>query len=269
MIEIRDVVAGLSCSALCVGVAVGQVSEEPQESFASSLDEVFDSTDLEVDFDTVHNPPLASDKVSGKARIETFGIQNGVYVVGYGLWVDIGDGEFDGDVAMTAPGNPDMLFVPDIDSDIGFGIGFGYRYQAFAVEFTYQRSEHDTDFLGSSLSDAIYHTFNIDTKWYFNTESPLQPHIFMGLVIPWLDANSSSVNMTTGAIGDTDYVGVGVNVGGGLTFYLTPQIAVIGQAGYRFAWMTSARGTTGPRASIDDNLEAFGFFAMAGVSVGF
>ena len=260
MTQIGLVVAGLVCSLVGFSSALGEVPDETKWEI--------DATDLTTDFSTVHAEPLAFDGVKAGSNAVGFQAQNGVYIVGYGLFAQL-DGEFDGNIELVNPTLPDRIFVPGMDEGYGVGGGFGFRHNEMAVEFTYQWTNHDTDLLGVPLSDAQYHTFNIDLKWYPWDETPIQPHFLVGLVIPWLAANSASLNTTTGAIGDANFVGAGVNVGGGLTIYLDTKVALIVQGGYRFAWMTSAKGVTGPRASIDGNLEAFGFFAMAGMSFTF
>ncbi len=278
MIGIRVFVAGLVCSVIPLSSASGQEPEAPESAPAlltvpDAEEGIPASVDLSVDLTSAYvTEPLAFDGgMHSLQGVPDIVFKEGPYIVGYVGYQNFG-GDFNGDVILTGvdPSYPDLILVPEVDDGIGFGAGLGYRFGEFALEFNYMRTTHDADFPGSTIGDATLNLVNIDVKYFFMTDSPLQPMILVGLAIPWLDVGDGSIVIATGESGDSNFTGVGLNLGGGVNYFLTPQVALTAQAGYRFLWFMDVKGASNDRANIrGDYLEGFGFFLMAGVSYTF
>ncbi|MHC4415278.1 MAG: outer membrane beta-barrel protein, partial [Planctomycetota bacterium] len=196
-------------------------------------------------------------------------ILTGAYVIGYFSWAIIDDGnDFEGDMVLVGEGFPDFIVIPEFDDGVGFGVGLGYRMGDFALELNYQRTTHDADSVGPPLGDGVLNLLNIDLKYFFNPEERLQPNLLVGLAIPWLDVEDASI-IPFGEVDDATYTGIGVSLGGGLSYYIDPKIALTVQGGYRFLFFTDVEGNSGQHADIEDELEAGGLFVSAGVSITF
>lgn len=272
MTRTRALATAIVCFAAGLETSFGQAPEEPAPATAdASLDELF-NTGLEANFEqAIVAEPLARDDgfYEPLERPAAFYVHEGVYMASYVGYSTI-DGDFDGTMGLTNPALPDIIWVPDLDAGYSLGVGLGFRFDDFAFEFHYERAAHDDATLaGLPLGDAVLNTFNFDFKYFFNHGEQLQPHILAGCVIPWLVVDNGSTAIATGQIGDGDFVGVGLNIGGGVTYYLMPKVALTATAGYRFMWFLTAQGVTGGRSPISGNLDGSGFFGYAGVSVAF
>lgn len=266
MIQGRFVATALLCAAAPLSAALGQDA-------AGDTDQAAESVNLETDLSgAIVAEPLASPGyVEDPGLVGNFDlvVQNGPYLVAYLGATTIEAGDFDGSTILSAPNLNDLLFVPELDYGIGFGGGIGYRIDQFAFEFTYMRIEHDADFGGSPLGNAVANTFSVDFKYFLMTDQPLQPFVLVGLTVPWLKVENGSFDPTIPRTGDASYLGVGANLGGGVAFYFTPTIALTGHAGYRVMFFTEAKGVSDDRRSIQGNLDGSGFFAAAGITITF
>ncbi len=280
MIQVRLVAVGLLCSLAPFAAAFGQapagkdaanvqppatVEPDPAPLMAPGV-----ANDLTTDFSRAFtSAPLASDGPAAALQAtDAYVFDNGPYVIGY-IGTSTIDGDLDGTTILSAPDLPDLLFVPELDTGVGFGIGLGYRIDEFAFEFNFMRTMYDTDFGGVPFDEAALNAFNFDVKYFFSLNDPLQPFILAGLVLPWLDVENGSVDPGPPRTSDASYTGVGANLGGGFNFYLTPQIALVVQGGYRIMYFTSVKGASDDRRSVNDNLDASGFFASGGISFSF
>ena len=197
--------------------------------------------------------------------------ENGVYIVGYVVGASV-EGDFNGDSVLLddPPTLLDDVFIDNIDTGVGFGFGLGYRLGDFAFELSYQRTYHDHSFLGvDQAGDAVLNVMAFDFKWYFLTDTPLQPFAMVGALYPWLEVDGASVNATDATVGDATFRGLGLSVGGGVNFYITPRIALVGAAGYRYMFFNDVKSHTDGTVGVTDNLLASGFFAYGGVSYTF
>ena len=118
-------------------------------------------------------------------------------------------------------------------------------------------------------SGVELNTVNFDGRLYFMTDTPLQPFALIGVAVPWLDIDNGSVDSVTLAVGNANFTGVGFNFGGGVNFYVTPQIAITGTAGWRYLFYNEAKGVNDPRGKLTPDADGSGFFLYAGASFAF
>jgi hypothetical protein len=182
-----------------------------------------------------------------------FYAKQGFYLGVTGNYNTIG-GDFDG---KTVEGSfNEVVAVPKVDDALGVGIVLGYRAQKGAIELSYVRSQHDTTFLGYPLGDATYNTINVDGKYFFNSDQPLQPFLLLGMCFPWLKVKNSSVSsedFETLQSGDATFYGIGLNLGTGIAYYLNPRVAITGGITYRLNAYTGISGEV-TSGKLDENL---------------
>ncbi len=139
--------------------------------------------------------------------------------------------------------------IPRLDSSLGFGLMIGHREDAYAMEISYCQSSPAAFFGPASLSSstattpvqvplvqgsALYQSINLDFKRYFLTESQTQPFVNLGVSFPWIVVPDAVVD-ADGNYADLTLAGLGLNLGVGLEYYLTPNFSLTGGATQRWA----------------------------------
>jgi hypothetical protein len=82
---------------------------------------------------------------------------------------------------------------------------------------------------------------NVDFKRYFLTELPLQPFISLGVSFPWIVVSNASSD-GSGNIGAATFAGLGLNLGIGTEYYLTPNVSFVGGVCQRWASFDQFKG---------------------------
>jgi hypothetical protein len=139
--------------------------------------------------------------------------------------------------------------VPDVQGGTGFGIVAGWRESRGALEFGYQRSNHNTfsSFGDIGESEASYNVIDMNFKMdVFQkidvlAQNRLKPYILLGLGLPWLTIKDSMTE--GGSLEDETFWGFALNMGAGMAYYFHPQWAVTGGVIYRWNWFGSVEGT--------------------------
>ena len=124
--------------------------------------------------------------------------------------------------------------IPDLMDGSGFGIFGGVRKGRVALEIGYQNAKHDKYSQLLDSGTAKWHVINADLKAYVLTEYKSQPFIQAGLAFPWLNIKDSQI-YSEGLRDLTLEESVGLNMGGGMAYYLTPQWNVSGAILYRWS----------------------------------
>lgn len=163
-------------------------------------------------------------------------------------------GDFDGETALIAPG--EVILVPKVESNYGWGILIGGRGPSSAIELSYLRSTHDVTWLGAK-GEADYNMVNLDFKGFFLADKPTQPYLLLGLCFPWLVVKDASADVY-GDVGDATFKGIGLNLGGGLAYYLHPKVSISGGVIYRWISYGSAEGVSGTDRDMEDRLGGSG-----------
>lgn len=170
---------------------------------------------------------------------ETTIAKDGFYL-GTQFVYNIMSGDFDDSTYFRSS---DMVIdAPDVASGYGFGFVAGSRTGAGAVEFGYLRTTHDTrsSFVDIGKSTATYNVIDLNLKVDLLTQYRVRPFLEFGFGIPWMTVKNSA--LTPGGFEDATYVGVCLNLGGGVVYYFHPRWALTGGLLYRFNWFTSGEG---------------------------
>lgn len=181
--------------------------------------------------------------------------------------------------------------IPSIAQNFGFGLLVGHREEAYALEVSYWRSNHTASFGPASVTSssvttptsvaaaqdtAVYNSVNLDFKRYFLTELQFQPFINLGVCFPWITVSNAAED-GSGNIGTATLAGLGLNLGIGVEYYITPNISVVGGGYERWASFDQSKGSIsttsqynplairGPAGSDDGS----GLIFMVGTTLGF
>lgn len=144
--------------------------------------------------------------------------------------------------------------IPKLGQNFGFGVLAGHREEAYAMEISYWQSNHTASFGPGSVSGpsgtvelpltqdtAVYRSVNLDFKRYFLTELQTQPFINLGVSFPWITVSNAAAD-GNGDIGSLTLAGLGLDLGVGMEFYLTPNFSLVGVAAQRWASFDQFKG---------------------------
>lgn len=88
---------------------------------------------------------------------------------------------------------------------------------------------------------AVYNSINVDFKRYFFTEAQTQPFISLGVSFPWIVVQNAASDQN-GDIAPLTVAGLGLNLGVGLEYYLSPDISLVGGVYQRWASFDEFKG---------------------------
>lgn len=189
--------------------------------------------------------------------------KDGLYV-GFDISYNTISGDFDGESFLASA--TEIIIIPKVEGGVGIGALLGVRFGKGALELSYQRSEHDATWLGATGTVA-YNIVDIDFKFYPSINSQLQPYLLVGMAIPWLVVHDGAA--TAFEISDATLVGIGLNIGGGLAYYIQPNISVNGGIIYRLISYSSATGVSSASNDIQDGLDGSGLTLKFGIAFTF
>jgi len=159
-------------------------------------------------------------------------------------------GDFNGETALVAP--DEIVIVPKVKSNYGWGVLLGRRSSRSALELSYLKSTHDGIFLGYKCK-VNYNMVNVDFKSFFSADKPIQPYLLFGLCFPRLVVKDGSVDYFLN-VGNATFKGIGLNIGGGLSYYLNPKASI--SLGVIYRWINySSVESVGGGGSIEDGLK--------------
>ncbi len=186
--------------------------------------------------------------------------------------------------------NYEITLLPSIAQNFGYGLLIGHREDAYALELSYWQSNHTTSFgpatLGaapgsgfssssftSTVTDqAVYNAVNLDFKRYFLTEMQFQPFIDLGVSFPWFTL-SDGAGDSNGNVLSATLAGLGLNLGLGVEYYLTPNISFVAGGYQRWASFDQFRSfgssyTNLSQYGTDNSNEGGGLMFEIGTTVG-
>ncbi len=179
--------------------------------------------------------------------------------------------------------------LPALAQNFGFGVLLGHREEAWAVEVSFWQSNHNATFGPGVVVDnpsggsvtfnqqfqdvAVYNSINVDFKRYFITESQIQPFVNLGVCFPWIVVNNAAANANYDVTSLT-LAGLGLDLGAGVEYYLSPTLSFFGGAYRRWASFDEFKGFSLEYNQVDQNgpspTDATGGFDFAvGTSLGF
>ncbi len=178
-------------------------------------------------------------------------------VLGTSISVDSG-GLLSGKNYSRLDGPYEIVLLPALAQNFGFGFFAGHREEAFALELGFFQSNHTASFGPASVTSAtvtapvdiplsqdsaVYRSVNLDFKRYFFTETQTQPFINIGICFPWMEVSNGAAD-SKGNFTALTLAGLGLNLGIGMEYYLTPNISLVGAATQRWASFDQFRGFT-------------------------
>lgn len=149
--------------------------------------------------------------------------------------------------------------IPALEQNFGFGVFIGHREEAWAVELSFWQSNHNATFgpgvvnsvSGSSVTftqqyqdTAVYDSVNVDFKRYFFTDQQVQPFVDLGVSFPWIVVNNAATD-AFGDVGSLTLAGLGLDVGAGVEYYVSPAFSVFAGASERWASFDEFKGFAG------------------------
>jgi tetratricopeptide (TPR) repeat protein len=157
-------------------------------------------------------------------------------------------GDFDGQRVLINQNNFDVVAVPKFDSAAGVGAVAGIRRTfpanrlALAVELSYQQASMNNSLAGvSNDKKAVLHEVGVTNKLYFHSDRSFQPVLGLGIDFPWVTVpDGELVNFYTTQ--DATFRGVGFHAGGGLCYFIVPQVSVEGFLAYHYRNFNSING---------------------------
>ena len=170
------------------------------------------------------------------------GYAGGTFVPAFTL-----DGEtFDGFTVYQEIDGDEIAILPKLDKQRMFRGVIGHRYERAALEFSYERTNHNGVFAEEGTGKATFQQFNVDTRVFFLTHRRVQPYILAGGGFSRLTIKDGSFlldNLDAGA-GDGRFKGYAVNTEVGVTVYPHPNVGIVLGYGYRPIWFDRATGVT-------------------------
>jgi len=180
-------------------------------------------------------------EAEGKAK-------TGFFLCALGVQTGLG-GDLDGKAFLFD--GQETILVPKINRAAGYGLSFGRRVDAFSQEITYYQIEHDLIWK-KLAAKATSHWVEYVPKFYLTTRSALQPFASLAVSYMWLTAEDCSSQ--AGKTGSATFYGLGLNLSGGLSLYLHPQIALQGSGGYRILMVGRVTGVSGKAQTIEETI---------------
>lgn len=146
--------------------------------------------------------------------------------------------------------------IPALSQSFGYGLLIGHREEAWSGEVSFWQSNHTATFGPGTLSSpsgqtatltqsyqgtATYNSVNVDFKRYFFTEQQLQPFLNLGVSFPWIVVNNAAID-GNGTVTNLTLAGLGLNLGIGAEYYLTPNVSFVAGAYQRWASFDEFKG---------------------------
>ena len=154
--------------------------------------------------------------------------------------------QFAGDYGYVAEDDSEIFVIPSVNKRPVPRVVFGLRSRPLALEFSYDRARFTGDYLGVPLV-SVYNAINVDAKFFFRTLTRVQPHVVIGMGLPWVTIENGSYPPGSDPLVDPPHAdaslrGPGLNTEVGLTAFATPRVGIsIGYA-FRTIKFNRARG---------------------------
>ena len=159
------------------------------------------------------------------------------------------DGEtFDGQTYYQEVDGDEIAILPKVDKQHMFRGILGYRGETAAVEFSYERTNHNGVF-GEGTGKATFQQVNVDGRFFFLTRGRIQPYFLAGGGLPWLTIEDGSFleSDPEAGVGDATFKGFALNTEVGVTVYPHPQVGIVVGYSYHPIWFDRATGITDTR----------------------
>ena len=188
-------------------------------------------------------PPALAQAPPGLAK-------EGMYVGVAGMPDFTLDGvSFDGETLYQEVDGDEFAILPRLDTQDMLRAVVGFRARPFALEFSYERTRHQGTF-GGVAGEATFQSVNVDGRIFFLTSGRIQPHLVVGLALPWLTVIDGSSNEAF-EVADATWRGPGLNTEAGITFFPHPRIGVSVGYAFRLMGFRRVKGVSGEIFQLD------------------
>jgi hypothetical protein len=156
---------------------------------------------------------------------------------------------FDGETLYQEVDGDEFAILPRLDNQDLLRAVVGFRARPFALEFSYERTKHQGTF-GGEIGEATFQSVNVDGRVFFLTGGRIQPHLVVGLALPWLTVIDGSSNEAF-EIADATWRGPGLNTEAGITFFPHPRVGVSVGYAFRLMGFRRVKGVSGETFQLD------------------
>jgi len=156
---------------------------------------------------------------------------------------------FDGETLYQEVDGDEFAILPRLDTQDMLRAVVGFRARPFALEFSYERTRHQGTF-GGVAGEATFQSVNVDGRIFFLTSGRIQPHLVVGLALPWLTVIDGSSNEAF-EVADATWRGPGLNTEAGITFFPHPRIGVSVGYAFRLMGFRRVKGVSGEIFQLD------------------
>jgi opacity protein-like surface antigen len=175
---------------------------------------------------------------------------NGFYLGVQVNYMSVSGSDFDGQTFLAT--YDEAMFIPELDPSVGFGGLIGLREGPLGMELSFITSSPTGTILGDT-GDAKLTLFNLYFKYWLDDTSSFQPYFLFGVDLNLLSATDAAVLTDYPyTLGDTDLTGVNLDLGAGISYYITPQIAINAGANIHFMIFSSVSGVLGDTYDLDE-----------------
>lgn len=152
--------------------------------------------------------------------------QSGLYIGVQANYLSISGDQFDADTAQMALWTTyETMWVPKLDNTIGFGATFGFREGGFGMELGFITSSFD-GIIYDETYDTSLKLIDVNLKLWLSETSQIQPFLLIGGELCFMTAtDAAELNYSPYTVGDTKLTGMSAVLGGGISYYILPEIA--------------------------------------------
>jgi hypothetical protein len=136
---------------------------------------------------------------------------------------------FDGESWYKEIGGDEVVILPKLSTQNMVRVILGYRAKNMGIEVSYDRTSHNGTYLGGS-GTALFQSVNVDGRYYFLSNSRIQPYAQVGGSMPWFKVKEGAFNEET--FGDASFNGYGVSTEAGVVVYPHRKLGI--SVGYNY-----------------------------------
>lgn len=156
-------------------------------------------------------------------------------------------GDFDGESFLTD--GEELFIMPKFETAAGFGVSAGWKSGGGTFGLYYYSASHDVKYLGAPGRSG-FTAWGLRFTRQLLLRSPVQPFVLMTINLPRISVVDGAE--TASAVGDAVFTGVGLDLGAGLMYHLTPRIFVRGAVIFRGILIGWVKGPQGVNKEIGD-----------------
>ncbi len=156
-------------------------------------------------------------------------------------------GDFDGESFLTD--GTELFIMPKFETASGFGVSAGWKTEGGTFGLYYYSASHDVAYLGVP-GRAGFTAWGLRFTRQLLLRSPVQPFVLMTSNLPRISVADGAETMSE--VGDAIFTGVGLDLGAGLMYHITPRVFVRGAVIFRGLMIGWARGPEGVTKEIGD-----------------